>query len=128
MVDPEAVVEELLKLATTRMAVVFGAHEDVGRESCETARDRPDVEVVDALDPGDGEDGLGNVVRAETARGALHEDRRRLAEHAPGAPQDQRREHEARDRVRGLEPGGEYHESGNDHEQRPERVPAEVDE
>ena len=52
VVDPEAVVQELLELAPAAVAVVARAHEHVRGERREARGDLPHVEVVDLDDPG----------------------------------------------------------------------------
>ena len=51
VLDPEAVVQELLELAPPAVAVVARRHEHVRGQRREAGRDLPDVQIVDLHDP-----------------------------------------------------------------------------
>ena len=97
--DVELRLQPALDLPSQAVAILPAADEDVGGERVETRRDPPHVQVVDARHPGT------ETIACATASASIpdgvcfHQDRGRVAEHAPGARDDQQRDPDRDDRV-----------------------------
>ena len=71
VVDPEAVVQELLELAPAAVAVVPRPHQHMRGQRREAGGDLPDVQVVDLDDAGRTRESAADVLGTDPLRGAL---------------------------------------------------------
>ena len=83
--DAETGVQHPLDRAADAWQSSPSCDEDVGRQRRESARDLPDVQVVDLDDPRLGRDRASDRLGMEPARGRLEKNERRLAQDAPRA-------------------------------------------
>ncbi len=126
--DPEALGDRALDVAAEAVAVLPPADQDVRGQRVEPRGDPPDVEVVDARHAGDLDDCAGNLVGVDARRRLLHQDRRRVAEDAPRARQDQHRDCDGDDRVDRVPAGEQDHERRDQHSRGAEQVRDDVPE
>ena len=99
MGEVELRLQQALDLPSQAVAILPAADEDVGGERVETGRDPPHVQIVDARHSGDGDDRLRDGPGVDVRRRLLHQDRGRVAQDAPRAPDYQQRDRNRDDRV-----------------------------
>src|SRR5262249_38094085 len=105
VVDVEAFGEHPLQFTTDGVAIVALVPEHVGGEGRETARDLPDVQVVDVLDGRVRGEGASDFLGVEAFGGRLEQDTAGVAQQAPGRVDHHAGDDEGRDAV-GARPAG----------------------
>ena len=112
MGEAKAVGQGPFEAAAGGVAVGAGLDEDVGGERRETARDRPDVEVMHLDDAALVDERLPDRLGVDVVRCALEEDHGRLAQELRARPQHETGDEEARHRVEPIPAGGEDDPAG----------------
>ena len=127
VVDPEPAVQDHVELLEDLVGRRPRLHHHVGAHRLATGGEGPHVEVVHPAHrrPG-GQRGL-DLLDVEVGGGALQQHVHGLAEQAPGARQQEERDHRARDGVHHHPAGNEDHEPGHDDHPRADRVTQHLD-
>lgn len=99
--DAETLLELVLKPAEERWGAVTPRHHEMRGERDLRRAHRPDVEIMDGLDVGEGREESPDLLEVDVPRDAIHGEMQGVAEQAPG-PEEHDRGHEQAGR--GIDP------------------------